>query len=318
MKSYNEDFYRVFNEMADLMSLLNDNSFKIRAYREAARRLKENMEPITKKNADKAKFKEIPGVGENIAEKMMQFIKTGKIAALEKLRKQIPKPVRDMLEIPHLGPRRVRDLYINLGIKSKKDLIKCAKNGEIDKLPGFGEKLIGQILSAINKGQEKKHRHERKDVEPIAKKLTGILKKIKRVDQVAVAGSYRRGADTVGDLDILVSGNPKIDEVEKRIYKTFPDHTSLASGETKIAFVIFPQNLQVDIRVVPEESWGAALLYFTGSKDYNVMMRKVAIEKDCLLNEYGLFKDGEYVAGETEEEVYTKLGLPYKDPKNRK
>lgn len=280
--------------------------------------MKENIEPITKKNANKIKFKEIPGVGENIAEKMMQYIKTGKISALEKLRKQIPKPVREMLEIPHLGPRRVRDLYINLGIKSKKDLIKCAKNGEIDKLPGFGQKLVSQILGAIEKGQEKKHRHKRKDVEPVAKKLTGILKKIKGVDQVVVAGSYRRGAEDVGDLDILVSGDPKVDEAEKKIYKEFPDHTPLASGETKIAFVIFPKNLQVDIRFVPEDSWGAALLYFTGSKEYNVMMRKVAIEKGCLLNEYGLFKDGEYIAGKTEKEVFEKLGLKYKDPSNRK
>ena len=318
MKSYNEDFYRLFNELADLLALLNENSFKIRAYREAARKLKENVEPITKKNADPKKFRELSGVGEHIANKMAEYIKTGKISALEKLRKQIPKPVRDMLEIPHLGPNRVRGLYINLGIKSKKDLIRCAKNGEIDKLPGFGPKLVSQILGAIEKGQEKKHRHERKEVEPVAKKLTGILKKIKGVDQVIVAGSYRRGAETVGDLDILVSGNPKVDEAEKKIYKAFPDHSSLASGETKIAFVIFPQNLQVDIRFVPEDSWGAALLYFTGSKDYNVMMRKVAIEQNCLLNEYGLFKDGEYIAGKTEKEVFGKLGLPYKDPKNRK
>jgi len=317
MKSYNEDFYRLFNEFADLLALLNENSFKIRAYREAARRLKEG-EPITKRNCNKENFKKLPGVGENIANKMAEYIKTGKIGALEKLRKQVPKPVRDMLGIPHLGPSRVRGLYINLGIKSKKDLIRCAKNGEIDKLPGFGQKLIKQILNALEKGQEKKFRHARKDVEPIAKKLTGIIKKVKGVEQVIVAGSYRREAETVGDLDILVGGNPNVSGAEKKIYKNFPDHTTLASGETKIAFVIFPQNLQVDIRFVPEDSWGAALLYFTGSKDYNVMMRKVAIEQGCLLNEYGLFKDGEYIAGKTEKEVCKKLGLPYKDPRNRK
>ena len=318
MKSYNDDFYQLFNEIADLMELISENPFKIRAYRTAARKLKENIEPITKKNADKKEFDELPGIGEAIADKMMQYIKTGKIRYLEQLRRTIPKPVRDMLQIPHLGPKRVRDLYINLGIKSKKDLIRLAKSGEIDKLPGFGEKLVGQILDAIEKKQEKKKRHNRKDVEPIAKKLTGILKKTKDVKQIEVGGSYRRQSETVGDLDILVSGNPDISEVEKKIYKTFPDHTVLASGETKIAFVIFPDNLQVDIRFVPEESWGAALLYFTGSKDYNVMMRKVAIEQGCLLNEYGLFKDGEYIAGRTEEEVFDKLGLKYKEPKNRK
>jgi DNA polymerase (family X) len=318
MKSYNDDFYRLFNEIADLMELISENSFKIRAYRTAARRLKENIEPITKKNADKKKFEEIPGIGEAIADKMMQYIQTGGIKYLEQLRRTIPKPVRDMLNIPHLGPKRVRDLYINLGIKSKRDLIRMAKNGEIDKLPGFGEKLVGQILGAIEKGQEKKRRHDRKDVQPIAKKLVAILKKTKGVKQVEVGGSYRRGSETVGDLDILVSGKPDINDAEKKIYKTFPDHTVLASGETKIAFVIFPDNLQIDIRFVPEDSWGAALLYFTGPKDYNVMMRKVAIGQGCLLNEYGLFKDGEYIAGETEDEVYDKLGLSYKEPKNRK
>jgi DNA polymerase (family X) len=318
MKSYNEDFARLFNEIADLMEIISENPFKIRAYRIAARRIGESVSPITAKNADKRKFEEIPGIGEAIAGKMMQYVKTGKIGYLEDLRKTVPRLVREMLDIPHLGPKRVRDLYINLGVRSKKDLIKMAKNGEIDKLPGFGGKLVGQILGAIEKGQEKKRRHDRKDVEPIAKKLVGILKKGVGVRQVEIGGSYRRRLPTVGDLDILVSGNPDIGGIEKKIYKTFPDHTILASGETKIAFVIFPDNLQIDVRFVPEDSWGAALLYFTGSKDYNVMMRKAAIKKEMLLNEYGLFKDGEYIAGETEKEVYEALGLPYREPGNRK
>lgn len=318
MKSYNEDFYNLFNEIADLMSLLNENSFKIRAYREAARRLKEDFRPITKKDAKKEILKEIPRVGDALAEKMIQYIKTGKITYLERLRRQIPKAVRDLLRVPHLGPNRVRDLYINLGIKSKADLKKHAKNGRIAELPGFGDKLVGQILQAIEKGQEKKKRHTRKEVEPIAKKLVGILKKIKETKKVEVGGSYRRGMPTVGDLDILVCDGKVAEKAEKKIFEAFPDITSLASGETKIAFTIFPQNLQVDIRFVPEESYGAALLYFTGSKDYNIMMRKVAIEKGYLLNEYGVFDNGEYIAGKSEEEVCKKLGLPYLEPEKRK
>lgn len=318
MKSYNEDFYHLFNEIADLMSLLNENSFKIRAYREAARRLKQDFRPITKKDANKETLKQIPGIGDALAEKMIQYMKEGKIKYLEKLRKQIPKPVRELLNIPHLGPNRVRDLYINLGVKSKADLKKYAKSGKISELPGFGEKLVGQILGALEKGQEKKKRHERKEVTPIAKKLVDILKKTKGIKTAEVAGSYRRKSPTVGDLDILVSGKPVADKAEKSIFKAFPDAISLASGETKIAFVIFPQNLQVDIRFVPEESYGAALLYFTGSKDYNVMMRKVAIDKGCLLNEYGVFENGEYIAGRTEEEVCKKLGLPLLPPEKRK
>jgi len=318
MKTYNEDFYNLFNEIADLMSLIEENPFKIRAYRSAAHRLKEEYRKITKKDADKKKLMAIPGIGDALAEKMIQYMKEGKIDYLEKLRKQIPKPVQELLKLPHLGPSRVRDLYINLGIKSKADLIRHAKNGDIDKIPGFGEKLVSQILEGIKTGQEKKKRHERIAVKPIAEKLVKILKSIKGVKMVEVAGSYRRKSPTVGDLDILVCGKPVADLAEKKISREFKNITMLASGETKVAFVIFPQNLQVDVRFVPEESYGAALLYFTGSKDYNVMMRKVAIEKGYLLNEYGLFENGEYIAGKTEEEVCNALGIKYLKPNLRK
>lgn len=318
MKTYNEDFYQLFNEIADLMAILGENSFKILAYRSAARRIKEEIHPITKKNASEEKFMQIPRIGEAIAGKMMEYIETGKINALEKLRKQVPKPVRELLALPHLGPIRVRDLYINLGVKNKKDLLKAAKSGAIDKLPGFGEKLVANILEAMEKGQEKKHRHERKEVEPIAKKLITLLTKMKHVQTAEVAGSYRRGEKTVGDLDILVIGDLDNASLEKAVRKVFPDITMLGSGETKVSFVIFPNNLQIDIRFLPKESYGAALLYFTGSKDFNVMMRKKAIEQGYLLNEYALFKDGEYYKGATEEEVFEALGMKYVEPVKRK
>ncbi|MBN2306468.1 hypothetical protein JXD20_00625 [Candidatus Peregrinibacteria bacterium] len=318
MKTYNEDFYRLFHEIADLMAILSENGFKIRAYREAARRIKEDIHPIIKKTASAQEFMKLPGIGEAIAKKMMEYIETGQIAFLEKLRKKVPKPVRELLALPHLGPIRVRDLYINLGVKNKKDLIKAAKSGEIDKLPGFGKKLVESILEAIEKGQKKKKRHERSEVEPIAKQLIGILKKMKSVETAEVAGSYRRGAPTVGDLDILVIGDLNNEIFEKAVRKVFPDIAILGSGETKISFVIFPNNLQVDIRFLPKESYGAALLYFTGSKDYNVMMRKKAIELGYLLNEYALFKDGEYYKGATEQEVFEALGMKYVEPAKRK
>jgi len=318
MKSYNEDFYRLFNEIADLMAILGENTFKILAYRSAARRIKEEIHPIIKKKASEAEFKKLPGIGVAIAGKMMEYIETGKIEYLEGLRKQVPKPVRELLDIPHLGPIRVRDLYINLGVKNKKDLLKAAKSGAIDKLPGFGEKLVASILEAMEKGQEKKHRHERAEVEPIAKQMIGLLTKMKGVRTAEVAGSYRRGEKTVGDLDILVIGDLDNSALEKVVRKTFPDITILGSGETKVSFVIFPNNLQIDIRFLPKESYGAALLYFTGSKDFNVMMRKKAIELGYLLNEYALFKDGEYYKGETEQEVFEALGMKYVEPTKRK
>ena len=318
MKSYNDDLASAFNEIADLLSILDENVFKIIAYRRAARRLKEEFRPITKKDAKKEVLRQIPGVGEALAEKMIQYMKEGKIDLLERLHRQIPHAVREMLAIPHLGPKRVRQLFIELGVKSKEDLLRQAKSGAIADLPGFGDKLVQSILEALESGQEKKRRHERKEVEPIAKKLLKILRATKGVRSAEIAGSYRRKNETVGDLDILVLGEKAAAEAEKNLLKAFENTTVLANGETKISFMIFPQNLQVDIRFVPPDSYGAALLYFTGSKDFNVMMRKVAISKGYLLNEYGLFKDGEYIAGKTEKEVFDKLGLPATPPEKRR
>ncbi|MBU0577212.1 type-X family DNA polymerase [Patescibacteria group bacterium] len=318
MTPLNKKIYQLFNEIADLMGIMGEGFFRIRAYREAGRVLMEEADPITNKTTKK-QLLQINRIGDALADKILEYIKTGHIHFLEDLRLQVPKSVRDMLKIPGLGAGRVGKLYFLAGIKSKKDLIKAAKNDELVSIPGFGPKIIANILQAIKTDQQKKKRHIKKDLEPIAKKLVTILKKIKGVSQVEICGSYRRGALAVGDLDILVVDTKKAaQEAEKPIRKSFPDLTILASGETKISFVIFPNKLQIDIRFVPEESYGAALLYFTGSKEYNVMMRKVAIEKGYLLNEYGLFKDGEYIAGKTEKEVFEKLGLKYKEPKNRK
>lgn len=318
MKTYNEDFSRLFHEIADLMAVIGENDFKIRAYRNTARRLEEEIPQLTKKDITIDALKKIPGVGDALAGKMTEYVATGKITYLERLRKQIPKAVRDLLDIPHLGPKRVHGLFINLGIQSKKDLKKAAKEGRIAELPGFGDKLTKQILGAMQTGQQKKKRHKRTDVEPIAKKLTALLKKIPGVKSVDIAGSYRRDAPTVGDVDILVCGKPVAHEAEAKITKSFSNLVPLASGETKVAFVLFPENLQIDIRFVPEESYGAALLYFTGSKDFNVKMRKTAIAKGYLLNEYGLFKAGEYKAGKTEKEVFKMLSMKDVLPSNRK
>jgi DNA polymerase (family 10) len=318
MKDYNKELSQMFSELADLLAILAENPFEIRAYRQVSRRLAQSLKPITKKEASEEEFKKIPGVGEAIAKKMLQYIQEGKIDLLEKLRKQVPKPVREMLDIPHLGPNRVKELYLNLGITNKKLLLKAAQDGSIEALPGFGEKLVKSIVDAIKSGQQKKKRHERQTVRPYATKLLKALQRLDGVKAAEIAGSYRRKKSMVGDLDILVTGHPAKMDTEMAIRKSFDRVTLLGSGETKSSFVIFPENLQVDIRFVPEESYGAALLYFTGSKEFNVMMRKKAIEQGYLLNEYGLFKRGEMVAGKTEEEVFEKLGMEYVPPKKRK
>ena len=319
MKKYNNDFYKLFNEIADLMGILGEGFFRVRAYREAARVLKEEADPITKQNANEAEFLQINRIGKALAQKMMEYIETGKMRFLEDLRLEVPKTVRAMLKIPGLGPGRIGKLFLLASITSKKELVKAAKNEELLALPGFGQKTIDKILEAIEADRQKKKKHKRSEVEPIAKKIINLLKKIKGVKKAEAAGSFRRQAKAVGDLDVLIVGSKRlVINAEKQILKTFPNLTILGRGETKFSFVIKKNDLQIDIRFVPEESYGAALLYFTGSKVFNIKMRQHAIKKGFLLNEYGLFKDGEYVAGKTEKEVCRKLGIKWVDPEKRR
>ena len=319
MNTYNADFYQLFNEIADLLAITGEgNFFQIRAYQEAGRLLKEEADPITKKNASIATFQKLPRIGEALAIKMMQYIETGEIEYLENLRFKVPKTVRELLKIPGIGPKSVGKLYTQAGVKSKKDLIQKAESGELAELEGFGEKSVEKILQAIADHQEKKKRHTRQEADQVISQLVPKLKSIKGVRRVNVAGSYRRGAKTVGDVDILVAGSISSKVLQAAILSVFPDLKLLGSGETKISFVLFPQNLQVDVRLVPLKNYGAALLYFTGSKDFNVNMRRKAIAQGCLLNEYGLMKAGRVVASKTEEEIFKALGMEYVRPDNRK
>lgn len=319
MRTYNKDLYKLFNEIADLMGIMGEGFFRTRAYREGGRVLMEEADPITKENANEKEFLNIHRIGGALAKKMMEYVETGKIEFLEDLRRDVPKSVRDMLQIPGIGPGRVRKLYFISGISSKKDLIKMAKDGELATLPGFGKKTIDKIILAIETDQQKKKKHKMADVEPIANNLIREIKKINGIKKVETAGSYRREKKLLGDLDVLVVGPKSItSKVEKKLLKLFPDHTILASGDTKVSFIINPDGLQIDVRFIPEESYGTALLYFTGPKNYNIMMRKMAIMKGYLLNEYGLFMDGEYISGKTEREICKKLELPYLEPQKRK
>lgn len=318
MKQYNKEIAAAFEEIADLLGIKGEGFFKIRAYREAATRIGEESRPITEKDTDPKELQKLERIGEAISLKMVEFIETGTMHYLEELRKEIPQSVRELLAIPGLGPLRVGKLYKTLGIDTREKLIKAAQNGTIEALPGFGKKMVGKILDAIDSDQQKKKRHERKEIDEVAEDLLPLLKKLKGAKHVEVAGSYRRGSPTVGDMDILVMGTVDPKAAEKIVTKHFKQMTLLGSGETKVSFVIFPNNLQVDIRFLPFESLGAALLYFTGNKDFNIKMRRIAIQKGWLLNEYGLHEKGEIIASRTEQEVFDKLEMEFVPPEERK
>jgi len=292
--------------------------FKPQAYEKAAysiEALDEDIEDFIKKKG-KEGLKELPGVGESIAEKIIEYLKTGKIKELEELKKEVPVDIETLTSIEGVGPKIVYKLYKSLGIKTIDDLERACLEHKIRRLPGFGEKSEEKILRGIQFFKQGGGRFVLGFVMPLVEELIEYLKESKDVKEVVPAGSYRRRKETVGDIDILATSS-KPEKIMEHFIK-FPEVAYVyAKGPTK-TMVKLSNGLDVDLRVVPEESFGAALAYFTGSKDHNIKMRELAIKKGWKLNEYGLFdKNEKMIAGRTEEEIYEKLGLQWIPPEMR-
>lgn len=309
--SINEELAKIFYQMADILEIRNV-AWKPQAYRRVAKALETMMGSVVdvyKKGGLKA-VEEIPGVGERIGKKIVEYIKTKKVKEYEKLKKTIPKGLLDMMDIINLGPKRVKKLYEQLGVKSIAQLKRAAKEGKIAKLPGFGEKSEQIILESLGLAR-KTRRLPIKKILPIAKKLESRLKKIKDVQRASLAGSVRRRKSTVHDIDLLASSkSPKkvIDAFVK-----FPEvKTIVAKGSTKATVRLKKPDIAVDLRVVKDNSFGSALQYLTGPREFNIKLRNIAIRKGYKLNEYGLFerKTGKKIAGKDEKEIYKVLNQP--------
>jgi DNA polymerase (family 10) len=305
----NAEVARILHQMADVLEI-QEVKFKPTAYRNAARTVEGLTKDINTVN-DEGRLKDLPGVGEAIARKIAELLDTGKLGYYEKLKKKTPFDFEALLDVPGLGPKKVALLYRKLGVKTIDDLKRAAKQGKIRELPGMGEKSEKEILE--NVGFTVK-RVPFKEAQPIAQHIVRHLKKVPGVRRVDVAGSLRRKKETIGDLDILATAIDASALVD--VFTSLKDVKVLARGKTKCS-IRLKSGLQVDLRIVPEESYGAALQYFTGSKEHNVALRRIAIDKGYKLNEYGLFKATNRVAGRSETEVYTKLGLAYIDPEKR-
>ncbi|MEM4648220.1 MAG: DNA polymerase/3'-5' exonuclease PolX [Candidatus Pacearchaeota archaeon] len=292
--------------------------FKPQAYERAAysiESLDENIEEFVKK-VGKEGLKNLPGVGESIAEKIIEFLKTGQIKELEELKKEVPVDIETLSSIEGVGPKTIYKLYKALGIRTLEDLEKACREHKIRRLPGFGAQSEEKILKGIEFFKQGSKRFVLGFIIPIVESLVNYLKEHPDIKEVVPAGSYRRRKETVGDIDILaISKNP---EKVMDYFASFPEVEHIyAKGPTK-TMVRLKIGLDVDLRVVEKESFGAALAYFTGSKDHNIQMRELAIKKGWKLNEYGLFdKNGKRIAGETEEEIYEKLGLQWIPPELR-
>jgi len=297
---------------------MKGDQFRPRAYERAARLVEsteDDLEDIYQKGGLKA-LMEVEGIGKGLAEHIEEFIKKGKIEKFEKMKKAAPIDLESFSAVEGVGPKTLLALYKNLGIRNIRDLEKAARAGKIRTLPHFGEKTEENILRSIELSREHRGRFLLGFVSPIVSQIEKNLASLPSVKKVLVCGSFRRRKETVGDIDILaVSSDPRqvmesfvsLPEVEKVI----------AQGETK-SMVRLEIGIDADLRVVPEKSFGAAAQYFTGNKDHNIELRRIAIKKGWKLNEYGLFdKNNRQIAGRTEEEIYKKLGLDWMPPEMR-
>ena len=299
-------------EYADLLSILSEDPFKPRAYEKAARAV--GGYPADIAALDLKGILEVPSVGRSIGEKIQEFLRTGTISTLEELRALIPSGVRQMMSIPGLGPKKAMALYRELGVSSVDELQHAVEAHQLAGLKGFGVKTEENILTGIRRMRETAERVRVDVALEVAEELLGELSSLKGVRRSAYAGSLRRMVETIGDVDLLVASGDA-----GPIMETFTSLSAvervLAKGETKSS-IVTRGGLQVDLRVVPLEVWGAAMIYFTGSKAHNVRIREMAVRKGLKLSEYGLFqvRSGKLLVAETEEEVYERLGLPWIPP----
>jgi len=310
----NQEISAVFREIADILEIKGENVFKIRAYSRAAQNIESLSEDI-EHFAKEDRLKTIPGIGHDLSNKIKEYLATGKIKAYEELKRSIPEGVLDLLNIPSVGPKTAKLLYEKLKIKDIQDLEKAIKKNKLAGIFGIKEKTLENILKGIEIVKRGRERMTLAEAILTAEDFIRPLENLAEVKTITPAGSLRRQKETVRDIDILaISNKPK--RIMDAFVKLKPVKDILAEGETK-ASVRTDEDVQIDCRVVEQKSFGAALLYFTGSKNFNIKLRQIAIKKGMKLNEYGLFKNDKFIAGKTEEEMFQALGLSYIEPELR-
>jgi len=315
MAVHNASIAETLRHVADLLEIEGANPFRIRAYRRAAQTVEDLPQSAAKMVAEGKTLAGLPGIGKDLAGKITEIVNTGRLGALAEIEARTPTTLAALTTVPGLGPKRVHRLHEALGIKTFKDLERAARTHKIRELRGFTAKTEETILAEIERSHEREQRFKIATAEDFAQTLCTYLQAYPSIGRVVVAGSYRRRKETVGDLDILVTcakGQAAVnhfvayDEVAKIV----------AEGSTR-ATVLLRSGIQVDLRVVPAKSYGAALHYFTGSKSHNIAIRKLGHARGLKINEYGIFRDGKRIGGRTEEEVFAAVGLPYIEPELR-
>jgi DNA polymerase (family 10) len=315
MPVHNAEIAGAFDHLADLLEIEGANPFRVRAYRRAARTIEDLPRSAADLIASGEDLAELPGIGADLAGKIAEFVQTKHLAVLDEAKGRLPAGLVELTNVPGIGPKRAKVLYDKLKVHSLADLKKAATAGRLHSLVGFGVKSESKLLDELKRRREVPRRFRLDIAQDFAEPLLEHLKRSKGVVQATIAGSYRRRRDTVGDLDILVAAHTGSDVMQR--FVTYDEVGEVAAhGETR-ATVVLRSGLQVDLRVVPEESYGAALHYFTGSKAHNIAIRKIGLERGLKINEYGVFRGARRVAGETEESVYDQVHLPFIPPELR-
>src|SRR3974390_2002779 len=311
MPVQNAEIAAMFDQAADLLEIEGENQFRVRAYPRAARTIEGLPQNVRSLIAAHEDLSELPGIGKDLAGKIENIVSSGHFDLLDKLKKELPGDLGEMASLPGLGPKRIKMLYDKVKVRTLDELRKAIQKGKLHGLHGFGPVIEQKLAAALEKpAPEKRIRLATAEAE--AEALVNILPS---KGGVVVAGSYRRRRETVGDLDILATSKHAATVCDKlAVYENV--EKVLAHGRTRTT-VVLRSGIQVDLRAVSEESYGAALLYFTGSKAHNIALRGLAVKRKWKLSEYGLFSGKRRIAGATEEEVYKKLGLAYIPPEMR-
>jgi DNA polymerase (family 10) len=315
MAVHNSAIAALFNHLADLLEIEGANPFRVRAYRRAAQTIEDLPKSVAEMVSDGEDLSELPGIGKDLAAKIGEIVETGRLRMLEEVEARMPSTLTELTALPGLGPKRVHALFEKLRIRTLDQLARAAKAHKVQALAGFSEKSEAKILDEIAKHRAKERRYKISTAEDFAETLRTYMQQCSAVGRVVIAGSYRRCKDTVGDLDLLVTS--KSGKAAVAHFVGYDEVAEvLATGPTR-STVMLKSGIQVDLRVVPEESYGAALYYFTGSKSHNIAIRKLGQAKGLKINEYGVFRGRKKIAGRSEQEIFATLGLRYIEPELR-
>jgi DNA polymerase (family X) len=304
-----------FDDIAAMLELAQENPFRIRAYRNASRLLRRYAREASAMIAQGDDLTELPGIGEDLAGKIRDLVETGTTPILETLKSETPRMALALMDVPGLGPKRIRRLTEELDLRTMAQLRRAARDERIRRIPGFGPKLERYLLQTLQGRRRKTTRVTLATADAAARPLVSYLRSIPGISHAVVAGSFRRGQETVGDLDILVTASDSAAIIDK--FKEYPEFARIeAAGSTRAAASL-RSGLHVDLRVVPEDSFGSALHYFTGSKSHNIAIRGLGLGQGLKINEYGVFQGRRRIAGKTEQEIFAAVGLPYIEPELR-